>query len=194
MTVTPPRPDSAEIQNDELRSVPARHLQLMGRALVAAGLVMVPWLVVLATTLPATARAAHWSAAWVGLDAAEACFLFATGLLLIRQDERCSLTAAITATLVLTDAWFDVLTSAPGAGKMTAVVLAACVEVPVAGLCATLAARTFPRRGRSPCDAARGALSVPLDTKHRTVPGAASTGDAQNGQLGSAVDSQSLPR
>jgi hypothetical protein len=156
MTVTKARPDSAEIQNDELSSLPARQLQLIGRALVAAGLVMVPWLAVLATTLPATARAAHWSAAWVGLDTAEACFLLATGLLLIRRDERCSLTAAITATLVLTDAWFDVLTSAPGGGEITAVALAACVEVPVAGLCATLAVRTFPRRRRSPCDAARG--------------------------------------
>lgn len=156
MTVTTARPDSAEIQNDEVSRLLARQLQLMGRALVAAGLVMVPWLVVLATTLPATARAAHWSVAWVGLDTAEACFLLVTGLLLIRGDERCSLTAAITATLVLTDAWFDVLTSAPGGGEITAVALAGCVEVPVAGLCATLAVRTFPRRGRSPCDAARG--------------------------------------
>ncbi len=117
---------------------------------------MVPWLVMLATTLPATFRAAHWSASWVGLDAAETCFLLATGLLLIRRDERCSLTAAVTATLVLTDAWFDVLTSAPGGGEITALALAACVEVPVAGLCATLAVRTFPRRGRNPRDAARG--------------------------------------
>lgn len=92
----------------------------------------------------------------VGLDAAETCFLLATGLLLIRRDERCSLTAAIAAALVLTDAWFDVLTSAPGGGEVTAVALAACVEVPVAGLCATLAVRTFPRRGRNPRDAARG--------------------------------------
>jgi hypothetical protein len=156
MTVTTARPDSDEIGNDELSSLRARRLQLMGRALVAAGLVMVPWLVVLATTLPATARAAHWSVAWVGLDAAEACLLLATGLLLIRRDERCSLTAAIAAALVLTDGWFDVLTSAPGGGEVTAVALAACVEVPVAGFCATLAARTFPRRGRSPWGAARG--------------------------------------
>ncbi len=61
MTEATAPPDSAEIQNDELSSLPARQLRLMGRALVAAGLVMVPWLVVLAPTLPATARAARTS-------------------------------------------------------------------------------------------------------------------------------------
>lgn len=61
---------------------------------------------------------------------------------MIRQDERCSLTAAITATRVLVDAWFDVPT-ASGPAEITAVVLAVCVEIPVSLLCATVAVRSF---------------------------------------------------
>jgi hypothetical protein len=113
---------------------------------------MFPWLVVLARTLPASGRVVHWSTAWVGLDAMEGCALLVTGLLTIRRDESCSLTAAVAATLVLTDAWFDVLTSAPGSAAITALALAVRIEVPVALICATLAVRTFPHRRR----AARG--------------------------------------
>jgi len=127
--------------------------QWLGRGLIAAGIGMIPWLVVLAISLPASAHAEHWSMAWVGLDGAEGLALLATGLLLIRRDDRCSLTAAVAATLVLIDAWFDVTTAAPGASEITSLALAACVEVPVSLLCAALAVRSFPRRGpRSPSD------------------------------------------
>ncbi len=117
---------------------------------------MMPWLVVLAATVPSSARAMHWSTAWVGLDAAEGCSLVVTGALVMRRDERCALTAVVTATLVLTDAWFDVLTSAPGSAQFTALVLAVGVEAPTAVLCTTLAVRSFPRREQSPRAIARG--------------------------------------
>lgn len=122
----------------------------LGRGLVTAGLGMAPWLVVLAIILPASARAAHWRVAWVGLDGMEGLGLLATGLLLIRQDTRCSLTAAVTATLVLVDGWFDVTTAAPGLSEITALAMAVCIEIPVSLLCATLALRTFPRNGPRP--------------------------------------------
>jgi hypothetical protein len=124
----------------------AASVRWLGRGLIAAGAGLVPWLVVLAMSLPGSARAAHWGVAWVGLDGLEAVGLLATGWLLTRQDERCSLAAAITATLVLVDAWFDV-TTASGPAEITAVVMASCVEVPVSLLCATVAVRCFPRSG-----------------------------------------------
>jgi hypothetical protein len=100
---------------------------------------------VLAVTLPASPRAAHWPAAWLGLDSMEGLGLLATGLLLLRRDNRCCLTAAVTAALILTDAWFDVTTAAPGAALVLAVAMAACVEIPGSLLCAAVAVRTFPR-------------------------------------------------
>ncbi|MGW5548203.1 hypothetical protein ACWEVB_45085, partial [Streptomyces sp. NPDC003998] len=60
---------------------PPRGMRRAGWLLVACGLALLPWLYVLATGLPATATAAHWPVAWVGLDALEALGLIATGLL-----------------------------------------------------------------------------------------------------------------
>jgi hypothetical protein len=117
----------------------------LARGLVAAGLGMLPWLGVLAATLPASARAAHWPAAWIGLDSMEALGLLSTGLLLIRRKDYCSLTAAVTAALVLADAWFDVTTAAPGADQVIAIAMAAGIEIPVSLLCACVAVHAFPR-------------------------------------------------
>jgi hypothetical protein len=114
-------------------------------ALSAGGAGLIPWLVVLATYLPATTRVYDWSTAWVGLDSLEALGLLSTGLLLIKRDARYCLTAAATATLLLVDAWFDVTTSAPGPDRMLAIAMAALVELPVCAVCAALAARGFRR-------------------------------------------------
>ena len=40
----------------------------LGRAYVTAGVAMIPWLLYLAFTLPASATDGHWALAWVGLD------------------------------------------------------------------------------------------------------------------------------
>jgi hypothetical protein len=87
---------------------------------------------VLAVALPATAQAQHWALAWAGLDGAEAAAALLTALLLSRGDHRASLPAAAGGTLLLIDAWFDVCTSAPGAGQAMALAEAAFVEIPLA--------------------------------------------------------------
>lgn len=93
----------------------------LARAFAAAGLALIPWLLVLARYLPASARAWHWPAAWIGLDSLEMLGLLGTGLLLLSRDARYRLTAAATAALLLVDAWFDVITSAPGASQLVAI-------------------------------------------------------------------------
>lgn len=115
-----------------------------GWALIGAGAAMVPWLFVLAGELPAQTTAAHWNTAWVGLDSLEALGLASTGLLLRRQDSRAGLTSAATATLLAMDAWFDVLTSAPGTDRTVAIAMAVGAELPLAALCAYLAVRLHP--------------------------------------------------
>lgn len=115
-------------------------------ALVGAGIAMAPWLFVLAVSLPSTTIASHWSTAWVGLDGAEALGLIATGTLLYLKNPRHCLAAAATATLLVADAWFDVTTAVPGAGRETAAAMAVCPEIPMSILCAVLALRALPRR------------------------------------------------
>lgn len=121
-------------------------LRWLARGLIAAGVVMVPWLFVLATQLPAATTAWHWPLAWTGLDGLEAFGLLTTGLLLARRDDRYRLAAVASATLLAMDAWFDVTTAAPGSQRLIAVAMAACPELPVAALCLTLALRGCPRR------------------------------------------------
>ncbi|WP_406349339.1 hypothetical protein OHA44_37405 [Streptomyces sp. NBC_00144] len=124
---------------------PARGMRRSGWLLVACGLALLPWLYMLATRLPATATAAHWPVAWVGLDALEALGLIATGLLAARGDRRHALAAAATATLLVVDAWFDTTTATPGGDFATAVAMALGAELPLAALCGRLALRTLSR-------------------------------------------------
>lgn len=120
-----------------------------------AGLAMLPWLFVLATSLPATTTVPRYSTAWVGLDAVEAVGLFTTGRLLARGDRRYTLTAAVTGTALLLDAWFDVLGSTDGAQLATALVMAGCAELPLAAVCGRLALRGIrvdpPALPEAPC-------------------------------------------
>ncbi|MCZ4121352.1 hypothetical protein [Streptomyces sp. H39-S7] len=132
----------------ELYAVPKpepRRPRPLGYVLIALGVALIPWLFVLATSLPDTAQASHWSTAWVGLDALEAVGLIGTGVLLRRRDHRLGLAAAATAMLLVVDAWFDVTTAAPGADFASALLMALCLELPLAALCAVLAVRTSGR-------------------------------------------------
>ena len=98
------------------RSRAASRLVALGMA--AGGVGMLPWLVYLAVSLPPSAVAWHWPAAWVGLDVMEAAGLTCTGALMLRKDGRYCLTAIATAMLLTTDAWFDVTTAPPGSGEL----------------------------------------------------------------------------
>ncbi|GAA2522529.1 hypothetical protein GCM10010276_86930 [Streptomyces longisporus] len=126
---------------------PARGMRRTGWLLVACGLALLPWLYVLAAGLPATAPAAHWPVALVGLDALEALGLIATGLLAARGDRRHALAAAATATLLVVDAWFDTTTATPGGDFATAVAMSLGAELPLAALCGRLALRALSRLG-----------------------------------------------
>jgi DNA-binding PadR family transcriptional regulator len=134
----PRRPVTAR----ETASRPAK--SWLGRGVLIAGLAMIPWVLILACSLPSTIRAAHWSTAWAGLDALEAAGLMTTGAALIGRCSWLCLPAAITSTLLVVDAWFDITTSAPGHAGTVAVAMAVFPELPIAGLCAVLAIRHAP--------------------------------------------------
>ncbi len=106
-----------------------------GRILTGAGLALLPWLGYLAATLPPAE-----AAAWVVLDALEAAALLAAGTRLLRADPRHRAPAAAAAVLLLADACIDLATAAPGAEFATAVAMAVAAELPLAALCAVLAA------------------------------------------------------
>ncbi|WP_327273802.1 hypothetical protein OG609_18280 [Streptomyces sp. NBC_01224] len=108
--------------------------------LTGAGLALLPWLGYLAGTLPPAE-----AAAWVTLDTLEAAALLSAGSRLLHAGTHHRAPAAAAAVLLLADACIDLATAAPGPELATAVVMAAAVELPLAALCAALAAR--PARG-----------------------------------------------
>ena len=120
--------------------------RFIGLGLICCGAGMLPWLVTLATWLPASTRVFHWSIAWVGLDALEVISLVVTGWLFLRADRRCCLAAAGTAMLLLADTWFDLTTAQAGTGFLISILMAICAELPMIALCGVLAIRSLPRR------------------------------------------------
>ncbi|MDX6259701.1 MAG: hypothetical protein QOH84_1389 [Kribbellaceae bacterium] len=113
--------------------------------LVAGGVavVLLPWVLILAVSLPSTYQANHWNLAWIGLDLAIAVTAGLTALLLHRRDPRAALTAVAAGTLLIADAWFDVSTSAPGLDHSLAIAEALVLEVPLAIGAFVLASRTL---------------------------------------------------
>lgn len=108
---------------------------------VTLGVVLVPWTLWLAATLPERHLSRNFDVAWSGFDIALATSLIATGYGLYRGAAWTQGVAAAAATMLLSDAWFDVLTSAPGAERMAAIAMAVVAEVPMAAACAMLAFR-----------------------------------------------------
>jgi hypothetical protein len=101
-------------------------------ALIA--LALVPWALWLTTVLPSHEVAEHWDLAWGGFDLFLAASLLATAVAAWRQSPLLEAFAASSCTLLLADAWFDLLTS-DGRDLTYAIVLAAVAELPLAALC-----------------------------------------------------------
>ncbi|MBC3843705.1 hypothetical protein GXW82_36285 [Streptacidiphilus sp. 4-A2] len=122
---------------------------LVGRVLIGCGLVLLPWVLVLGYTLPDRTVVTHWSGVWVGLDAMEALGLICTGVLLARGSHRRPLPAAVTAALLVVDAWFDTMTAVSGAERAEALAEAVFAELPLALLCVLIAWRGLARPPRA---------------------------------------------
>ena len=130
----------------------------LGPLFAALAVCLVPWTVFLAVQLPERSISHHYDLAWTGFDVALIAMLGATALTAKRHSRYFSLATTATATMLVVDAWFDVVTSQPGGERIMAVVLAVIVELPLAALCLwwglhaqdVLAARVqfFRRRAR----------------------------------------------
>lgn len=102
---------------------------------VVLALGLIPWTVALAMTLPAQHGTHHYGVAWTGFDIVLAASLAATGIGAFRRATWLQSAAAVAATLLLCDAWFDVLSSTSQHEVLTSVGLALFVELPVALAC-----------------------------------------------------------
>jgi hypothetical protein len=142
--ILPPRHESPRCLRGRTGRMPPPTTSWLGRGILLAGLGMIPWAFILASTLPSTIKAETWPAAWAGLDGMEAAGLITTGVALTRRYRWVCLAAGVTSALLVVDAWFDITMSAPGSAVMTAIAMAIFPELPMAGLCAALAVWNAP--------------------------------------------------
>ena len=98
------------------------------------GTATLPWTAYLAMTLPPQINSHHYRLAWVGFDAMLVVALLLTAYFAWKGRPLVGLLAAITATMLVLDAWFDV-TMSNRADRPSAILSAVLVELPLAALC-----------------------------------------------------------
>jgi hypothetical protein len=99
---------------------------------MGAAIILLPWIGLLAYTLPRRQFDLHYRAAWVGFDLLLVLAITRTAYMAFRLDPRVQLPATATATLLFVDAWFDMTTSGSRSQFLEAFVLAILIEIPSA--------------------------------------------------------------
>ena len=111
-------------------------------AFLAIGIGLLPWSIWLSHTLSSTHDARRWNVAWSGFDTGLAVAFVLTAVAAWRRSPWVGACAAATGTLLLTDAWFDVLLESHADELRNAIVLALFAELPLAAVCFWIAYRT----------------------------------------------------
>ncbi|HTS96348.1 MAG TPA: hypothetical protein VMI33_06980 [Streptosporangiaceae bacterium] len=123
-------------------STQRRKLFLLGT--IVCCVVLAAWIGVLAVTLPRYYRAGDWRGAWVGFDVALLAGFAVTAWAAWRGRQVLIMCLLVLATLLLTDAWFDVTLDLRTSGFMFSLLSALLIEIPLA-IIAILGARRLLR-------------------------------------------------
>ena len=109
----------------------------------AAGIGLLPWAIWLSASLPPTHHSAHWDVAWSGFDVGLAACFCGTAIAAHRRSIGwAGPLAAATGTMLVVDAWFDVILESHGNELSTALIEALVFELPAAVVCFWIAFRT----------------------------------------------------
>ena len=110
--------------------------------LIVAGCVfLAAWIGYLAVSLPAFYHTGSWRGAWVGFDIAELVVFAITGWAAWRRRQVLIMCLIVLATLLLCDAWFDVVLDTRTAGFLGSLLSALLIEVPIAVMAIVVARR-----------------------------------------------------
>lgn len=104
-------------------------------AFILCAVILIVWAAFLIATLPRNYTANHWRVAWGGFDIGLGAALVATAFAVVRRSPYAEVAATVSGTLLLCDAWFDVMTSRTTAEFVQAAIEAVLVELPLAALC-----------------------------------------------------------
>jgi hypothetical protein len=107
----------------------------VGIGLAAAAVVLAPWTAWILLELPDRHVAHNWWVAWGGFDIGLSLALAATAASVLLRARATAIAASVAGTLLVCDAWFDVVTSHGGKAIGLALVQAALAELPLAVVC-----------------------------------------------------------
>jgi hypothetical protein len=120
----------------------ARLVRWAGPLFALLSLGLLPWIAYIAISLPARQLSPNYDIAWAGFDLLLFGGLASTAYSALRRSRYLSSAATATATILIVDAWFDVMTS-PSHERPQALLLCIVVELPLAALCFWLSHHTL---------------------------------------------------
>jgi hypothetical protein len=109
--------------------------------IIGGCILLAAWIGYLAVSLPGFYRAGSWRGAWVGFDVAELVVFAITGWAAWRRRQILIMCLIVLATLLLCDAWFDVVLNTRTAGFPSSLLSALLIEVPIAVIAIVVARR-----------------------------------------------------
>jgi hypothetical protein len=131
---------------------------------------LIPWTVGLAMTLPGRYVVESWTLTWAGFDIAlVACFAL-TAWALWNQRPTALPAAVFTSALLLSDAWFDVLTAHGGRDLLVSAATALLGEIPGAVVLAAISIRLLRANAPVVPQTRPGTTHQPCDRSHWTAP------------------------
>ncbi len=120
----------------------SRTIRWAGPLFAMCALALAPWIIVIALTLPSRQLSPNYDIAWAGFDVLLFAALASTAGSALRRSHSLASAASWSSALLVTDAWFDVMTSPSGLYRLEAIGMACVVELPLAATCLWLTHHT----------------------------------------------------
>ena len=149
--IAAPEPSEAVLPDPEQVPMPA----WVTPVLSLAALALVPWTLWLTFSLPMQRVAHNYDIAWVGFDIALLAAFAANSWAAYRGSHWLVPLAAALGTMLICDAWFDVMTSHGGDERLESLLSAAFVELPLGDDLRSTSSTTPNSSGRRPSCATR---------------------------------------
>jgi hypothetical protein len=116
-------------------------IRLAGPLFALLSVLFIPWIAFIAFALPSRQLSPNYDLAWAGFDVMVLIALASTAYFALRRSRYLTTAATSAGTMLIVDAWFDVLTSRRS-DRMVAAIFAVAIELPLASVCWWLSQQT----------------------------------------------------
>lgn len=126
----------------------------LGVIYTVLSLILIPWTFYLSVTLPSHHLSSHWDMSWVGLDIGITILLLLSALLAYLESDWVVISSSAMGSLLVADAWFDIMGAHAGSDLRESVAMAIFVELPLAAINYIVAHRIVQKNQRPITDLA----------------------------------------